>query len=59
MSTDTDTYIITVEFSRSLSDDTEVCAATNRTRVEQLVAELQEACDEGILVGSFKITRSE
>ena len=50
-----DTYTITVEFSRSLSDDTEVCEATERTRDEQLVAELQEACDAGILVGFFKI----
>ena len=53
--TDHDTYKLTVIFSRSRSDDLEVCEATQRTYAEQLAAELQEAATAGIVVGSFKV----
>lgn len=52
---DRDTYELTVVFERSLSDDQEVCAATKRTVSEQLAAELQEACNNGMISGSFLV----
>ncbi len=50
-----DTYRLTVVYSRSRSDDLEVCEITGRTLEEQLASELQEAADNGLVVGSFRV----
>lgn len=54
---DNDSYTIVVEFTRSLSSDTEVCERTHRTLEGQLILELQEAMDDGYLSGEFSVIR--
>lgn len=57
MAIDNDTYELIVVFTRSHSDDSEVCEATNRTPNEQLAVELQDACNNGYVAGSFQVWR--
>ena len=45
-------YLVT--FTRG-DEDAEVAATAGRTGAQQLAAELQEACDAGILNGTFEI----
>lgn len=58
---DTDTYVINVRFERSKSDDIEVARQKYKTESDlqalifQFRDELQQACNDGIVAGQFKI----